>query len=219
MPMPQVAQAAQDFFACTSWTSVHHFPKRWIALRLPLIINAFGHLGRLSATISATSSAFSSWLGICTGRAACTGVWPGWAQAWPWAKISPPKHHLCLHLRLLGLYGFFLHALIILNLHSASRNGGSLSDCLALRCQHSAAFHLCFLHGDFRIVPSFMFSCPPLTTLPHSNFWDPARCHIGWVRKWYILLHCRYIFSFSLSFFFFANFLFCSQVTALYPLC
>jgi hypothetical protein len=60
MPTPQVAWAAQVFFACTSWTSVHHFPKRWITLGLPLVVNAFGHLGCLLATISAASSAFSS---------------------------------------------------------------------------------------------------------------------------------------------------------------
>jgi hypothetical protein len=46
-------------------------------------------------------------LGICIGRAAHMGVWPRWAWAWPQAKISPPKHHLCPCLRLLKLYRFF----------------------------------------------------------------------------------------------------------------
>jgi hypothetical protein len=47
MPMPQVAWGVWVFFTCTLKTSaplLKHFPKKWIAFRLPLVVNAFGHL-------------------------------------------------------------------------------------------------------------------------------------------------------------------------------
>ena len=37
-----------------------------------------------------------------------------------------------------------------------------------------------FLHGDFRIAPSFTFSCPPPTAVPHGDFWDNRETS-GWV--------------------------------------
>ena len=51
MPTPRVAWGVWVFFACILKTAPlpKHFPKKWIAFRLPLIINAFGHLGCLSA--------------------------------------------------------------------------------------------------------------------------------------------------------------------------
>jgi len=60
--------------------------------------------------------------------------------------------------------------------------GGSLSDCPSLSMP-LAACHQCFLHSNFRIVPSFTFSCLLPTTLSHSNFWDPTRCYIRYVRQ------------------------------------
>jgi len=37
-----------------------------------------------------------------------------------------------------------------------------------------------FLHGDFRIAPSFTFSRPPPTAVPHGDFWDNRETS-GWV--------------------------------------
>src|SRR6266851_9341689 len=54
---------------------------------------------------------------------------------------------------------------------------------------------------------------PPCLTVTSGT---TARCWVGWVRQKVIYW---YVFSFSLSFFFLANFLFCSPVTALYPPC
>jgi len=94
------------------------------------------------------------------------------------------------------------------NLHTASRKGGSSSDCLVSAFGRVSAFfppfQWRFLHGDFRIAPSFAFSRPPPTTVPYHHFWDNREMS-GWVGH------------FSLSFFFLANFLFCSPVTALSP--
>jgi hypothetical protein len=98
----------------------------------------------------------------------------------------------------------FLHALALLNLRTASRNGGSLSD-FPLLSTPSAVFEQHFLHGDFRIMLSFMFFHLLLATFPHGDFWDPARCCVGWYT---VPLVCFLICSFFL-----ANFLFCSQVT------
>ena len=90
----------------------------------------------------------------------------------------------------------FSHARVILNLRTASRNGGSLSDFPSLSTP-SAAFEQRFLHGDFRIAPSFTFFRPPPATFPYGDFWDPARCRVGWYTA---TLVCFPIFSF---FFFF----------------
>jgi hypothetical protein len=119
-------------------------------------------------------------VGICTGRAARTGVQPGWARARPRAEISPPERHPCPRLGLLRVYGFFFACI-----ESPQRfpKCGSLSDCLALCHQHSAVFHQCFLHGDFRIVRSFTFSHLLLATFPHGDFWDFTRRHVWWVRQ------------------------------------
>ena len=91
-----------------------------------------------------------------------------------------------------GCTGFFSHAL---NLRSASRNGGSLSDCLALRRQRSAAFHLRFLHGNFRITWSFTFYRPPSATFPHGDFWDSARRRVRWVRQEVVYHYTTSMFS------------------------
>ena len=48
---------------------------------------------------------FTLSVGICTGRAARTGLRPGWARPRPRAEISLPEHHPC---PCLGLSGFFL---------------------------------------------------------------------------------------------------------------
>jgi hypothetical protein len=86
----------------------------------------------------------------------------------------------------------FSHALVILNLRTASRNGGSLSDFPSLSTP-SAAFEQRFLHSDFRIAPSFAFFRPPPATFPHGDFWDPARRRVGWYTA---TLVCYLIFSF-----------------------
>jgi hypothetical protein len=129
-------------------------------------------------------------------------------------RHSPPEHHPCPCLGLLGLYGFFSHAWIILNLRTAC---GSLSDYPSSSTR-SAAFHQRFLHGDFRITPYFTFSRPPPTTFPHGGFWDPARRRVGWVRQEVVSCYTAGRFSLFL-FLFFANFLFCNQVTILYLPC
>jgi hypothetical protein len=54
------------------------------------------------------------------------------------------------------------------------------------------------------------FSCLPPTAVPHSDFWDNHEM-LGWVGQ------AAGMFSHFLFFFFLANFLFCSPVTALSP--
>src|SRR6266851_1538476 len=49
-----------SFFLHAHCKPLHHFPKRWIAFRLPLVVNTFGHLSAISATFSAFTAAFSS---------------------------------------------------------------------------------------------------------------------------------------------------------------
>src|SRR6267154_993501 len=50
-----------SFFLHAHCEPPHHFPKRWIAFRLPLIVNTFGYLSAISAAFSAFMAAFSSW--------------------------------------------------------------------------------------------------------------------------------------------------------------
>ena len=95
----------------------------------------------------------------------------------------------------------FFAPFIILNLRTASRNGGSLSDCPSSSTL-SAAFHQHFLHGDFRTALSFTFSRLPPATSPHGDFWDPARRRIGWVMQEVVYCYTAGMFS-HFSFFFF----------------
>jgi hypothetical protein len=88
------------------------------------------------------------------------------------------------------LCGFFSHALVILNLRTASRNGGSLSDCPSSSTP-SAAFHQRSLHGDFRIAPSFTFLIRRQPLFLTATSGTTARRWVGWVR----LLVCFLIFS------------------------
>jgi len=80
----------------------------------------------------------------------------------------------------------FLHAQVILNLHTASQKGGSFSDCPSLSMLLAAfqpffqPFQQHFLYGDFRIAPSFVFSHPLPTTIPYCNFWENHEM-LGWV--------------------------------------
>jgi hypothetical protein len=92
----------------------------------------------------------------------------------------------------------FSHAQVILNLHTPSQIGGSLSDCPSLST-FSAMFHPHFLPGDFRIVLSFTSSHPPLTAFPHGSFWDPARHCVGWVRQEVVYCYTAGMFSLFLS--------------------
>ncbi len=48
------------FFLHAHCEPLHHFLKRWIAFRLPLVINTFGHLSAISATFLVFMAAFSS---------------------------------------------------------------------------------------------------------------------------------------------------------------
>jgi hypothetical protein len=96
----------------------------------------------------------------------------------------------------------FSHARVILNLRTASEQcGGSLSDCPSSSTL-SAACHQRFLHGDFRIAPSFTFSRLPPTTLSRGDFWDPARRRIGWVRQEVVYRYTAGVFSHFLILFF-----------------
>jgi len=85
------------------------------------------------------------------------------------------------------------------------------------------AFRLPFVVNAFSRVSSafssrqlqnraiFHFSRPPPTAVPHGDFWD-NRETLGWVGQ------VAGMFShFLICFFFIANFLFCSPVTALSP--
>src|SRR5216683_3496664 len=56
--VPQVAWVVW-LFLHAHCEPLHHFPKRWIAFRLPLIVNTFGRLSAISATFSAFMAAFS----------------------------------------------------------------------------------------------------------------------------------------------------------------
>src|SRR6266853_425986 len=87
--------------------------------------------------------------------------------------------------------------------------GGLLSDC-PLLSMPLAACHQCFLHGDFRITPSFTFSYLPPTTLSHGDFWNPARRRIGPLHHY----TAGMMFSHFLIYIF-ANFLIYSQATTL----
>ena len=56
-----------SFFLHAHCEPPHHFPKWWIAFRLPLVVNAFGHLSAISAAFSAFMAVCSSWrLQNCT---------------------------------------------------------------------------------------------------------------------------------------------------------
>jgi len=57
--VPQVAWVVW-LFLHAHCEPLHHFPKRWIAFRLPLIVNTFGHLSAISATFLVFMAAFSS---------------------------------------------------------------------------------------------------------------------------------------------------------------
>ena len=98
-------------------------------------------------------------------------------------------------------YTVFFARLILLNLRTASRNGGLLSDCPSLSTL-SAMFHQHFLHDNFRTMLSFMFSRLLPATSPHSNFWDPARRRVGWVRQEVVYCYTAGMFSHFLIHFF-----------------
>jgi hypothetical protein len=65
-----------SFFLHAHCKPPHHFPKRWIAFRLPPVVNTFGHLSAISATFSVFTAVFSSWrlqnCAICHGLVAAT---------------------------------------------------------------------------------------------------------------------------------------------------
>ncbi len=96
-------------------------------------------------------------------------------------SLGPRYRHLSTtHGRASGCLGciafFCMH---IVNLHTTSQKGGSLSDCpllstplatfqpFLLPFQHSQQH---FLHSNFRIAPSLMFSRPLPTTILHGDF-------------------------------------------------
>jgi hypothetical protein len=56
------------------------------------------------------------------------------------------------------------------------------------------------LYGDFRIILSFTFSCLPLATFPHIDFWDPMTHCVGWVGQAEVLLPLVHFLIFSFFF-------------------
>ena len=100
-----------------------------------------------------------------------------------------------------GCLGFFAHMGNFESLHCLPK--WWITFRIALYHQRFQPFHQHFLHGDFRIVLSFMFSCPPPATFPHRNFWDPARHCIGWARQEVVYCFTTGIFSHFLFLFLF----------------
>ena len=136
------------------------------------------------------------------------GVQLRWAWAWPRAKISPPEHHLCLHLGLLGVYGFFFTCIESLlcfpkwwiafrlpcpSLSTLSRVSSAFS---SRQLQNHVVFHV------------FSSAVGHLSSRQLLGLHKPS-CSVGQASSG-VLLHHWYVFSF-LILFFFANFLFAAQ--------
>ena len=132
------------------------------------------------------------------GRVARMGVQPRWAQAWPWAKILLPEHHLCPCLGLLGVYRFFFACI------------ESLQRFLKWWINAQPHFISIFFMATSELCSlSCFLVChqPPLLTVTSKTPQDVAFSGSG--KKWCTAtpLVCFLISAF----FFFANFLFAVQ--------
>jgi hypothetical protein len=138
------------------------------------------------------------------------GVQPGWVRAWPRAEISPPEHHPCPRLGLLGVYRFFFARIesplrfpkwwiaFRLPCPSSSTLSRVSSAFPSQRLQNRVVFHV------FSSAVSHLSSQQLLGLRETSRSVGQARSGV--------LLHRWYVFSFLICFFF-ANFLFAAQLT------